>query len=479
MADGRSQTRYLEEQTYSPTGRLESIMLCSLIDAIEGREVFTIDIKGAFLKAKVPEDMELIVKMDGELAKLFCEINPKFYKEEGGELYLKCLKALYGHREAARLFYNELDHSLTKRMGFQRNSFDPCVYNRKDEQGEIITIRTHVDDLKVSFKSREQLDAVASELKQIYKYITVTTDQTHDYLGMIMSHDKEIQQVTIRMDKYIQDVIDSFKDGSQEEIKVAATPATNYLFKTRTDSVNKIVKQKSALFHATVAKLLFVAKQARPDILLAVSFLTTRVKEPDEDDWNKLKRVLGYLSQTLMCYLTLTCESLDKLTWYVDGSYASHSDMRGQSGAVLIAGDCAVLFRSSKQKVNTRSSTETELIAIDDSLPTIQWTHNFLKEQGYDLNTEIKEDNRSTMFLMKNGRLSSGKRTKHLDIRYFYVKDLIDRGVIKLSHCISEEMIADFFTKPIQGKKFSIMRDIMLNNQTPGEHRSVLVNKNK
>jgi hypothetical protein len=123
--------------------------------------------------------------------------------------------------------------------------------------------------------------------------------------------------------------------------------------------------------------------------------------------------------------------------------------MRGQSGAVLVARDCAVLFKSNKQKVNTRSWTETKLIAIDYSLPTIQWTKNFLKEQGYDLDTKICEDNRSMMLLMKNGRLSSGKRTKHLDIRYFYVKDLIDRGIVKLSHCISEEMIADFFTKPI------------------------------
>jgi hypothetical protein len=143
------------------------------------------------------------------------------------------------------------------------------------------------------------------------------------------------------------------------------------------------------LFHAVVAKLLFVAKQARPHILLAISFLTTRVKDPDEDEWKKLLRVLGYLADTLDYCLTLTCTGLDKLTWYIDGSYASHMDMKGQSGAVLVTGDCAVLFKSSKQKVNTRSSTETELIVVDDALPTIQWTKSFMKEQGYDLDVEI------------------------------------------------------------------------------------------
>lgn len=133
-------------------------------------------------------------------------------------------------------------------------------------------------------------------------------------------------------------------------------------------------------------------------------------------------------------------------------SYASHDDMKGHSRAVLLAGNCAVLFKSNKQKVNTRSSTKTELIAIDDALPTIQWTKKFLCEQGYDLETMIKEDNRSTILLMKNGKLSSGKRTKHLNICYFYVKDLIDQGVLKISHCISDNVIADFLTKPLQGK---------------------------
>ena len=101
-----------------------------------------------------------------------------------------------------------------------------------------------------------------------------------------------------------------------------------------------------------------------------------------------------------------------------------------------------------------------------------------MKDQGYDLNTVIKEDNKSSILLMRNGRLSSGKRTKHLDIRYFYVKDLLERGIVELEHCSTEDMIADFFTKPVQGKKFQIMRDIILNRTTESalQYRSVLEN---
>jgi len=207
-------------------------------------------------------------------------------------------------------------------------------------------------------------------------------------------------------------------------------------------------------FHYTVAKLLFVAKRGRPDIILVVSFLTTRVKNPDLDDWKKLLRVLGYLKGSV---------NFDVLTWYIDGSYAVHQDMKGKSGATLMMGDSAVLSKSSKQKVNTRSLTGVESIKIDDALPTIQWSKNFLKDLGHVLKTVAKEDNRSSILLMKNSRLSSGKRNKHLNVQYFYVKDLIDRGIVKIEHCGTEKKIAHFFTKPIQGTRFKILRDIILN----------------
>jgi hypothetical protein len=280
------------------------------------------------------------------------------------------------------------------------------------------------------------------------------------------------------MKKYIVGTIEEFAEEEPEEtLKIVTTPATNNLFRTQMDE-KKIPKRRATIYHSTVAKLLFVAKRARPDILLAVSFLTTRVKSPDMDDWRKLVRVLSYLKGSLDISLTLICDKLDKLIWYIDGSCALHMDMRGQTGAILNTGECSVLFKSCKQKINTRSSTETELIAVDDILPTVQWAKSFMAEQGYELETEIREDNRSTMLLMRNGRLSSG--TKHLDDRYFYVKDLIDRGVIKLSHCVSDSMIADYFTKPTQGKRFLVLRNLILNLNIdhPIVHRSVLGNRN-
>ena len=147
VADGRTQKRYLEEETYSPIVRLESIMLSTLIDAHENRHVRTVDIKGAFPKATVPEDMDLIVKMEGDLAILLNKLNDGFKIDNCGVMYLKCVKPLYGHSKAARLFYNDPNESLIEKMGFVWNSYGPCVYNKKTEDG-FVTVCTHVDDLK-------------------------------------------------------------------------------------------------------------------------------------------------------------------------------------------------------------------------------------------------------------------------------------------------------------------------------------------
>jgi hypothetical protein len=99
VADGRCQQRYTEEETYSPTVKLESIILNAFVDAHEGRSIATVDIKGAFLKAKVPDNLMLMVNMTGELASLMHKINHDMKCNEQGVLYLRCVKALYGQIE--------------------------------------------------------------------------------------------------------------------------------------------------------------------------------------------------------------------------------------------------------------------------------------------------------------------------------------------------------------------------------------------
>ena len=117
-------------------------------------------------------------------------------------------------------------------------------------------------------------------------------------------------------------------------------------------------------------------------------------------------------------------------------------------------GKRAISSSSQKQKLNTRSLTEAELVAADDALTSIMWTKLFLKEQGYNPRVILNQDNMSTMQLQKNGKASSHRRTQHIKIRFFMLKDHLDNKEFKLEYCPTDKMHADFMSKPLEGKQF-------------------------
>jgi len=157
--------------------------------------------------------------------------------------------------------------------------------------------------------------------------------------------------------------------------------------------------------------------------------------------------------------------------------------MRSHSGIFMTLGKGTTYAASSKQKLNTKSSTEAELVAIDDSMAQVLWASHFLSAQGkYVPTTTIYQDNKSTILLAENGKASSRKRTKHLDVRYFFVTDKIKKGEVKIAYCPMQDMLGDFFTKPLQGTQFTRMRSKILNlpsSSSTAVHRSVLKNAKK
>jgi hypothetical protein len=269
------------------------------------------------------------------------------------------------------------------------------------------------------------------------------------------------KEVRVNMWDYLRNVI---KEFPEEITGTCATPASDHLFKVREDG-RKLNEELADAFHHTVYQLLFAANRARRDIQTAVSFLTTRVKAPDEDDWGKLVRVLKYINGTRYMKLILSADEMNfTVHWYVDGSHQCHEDCRGQIGCLMTMGKGAAISSSNIMKCNTRSSTETEIISVHDKLPDIIWTRYFVECQGYDIDEYIVfQDNMSSLSLEKNGRVSSSKRTKHIKAKYFLIKDYYESGEIDLRYCPTDVMWADVLTKPLQGQKFRDMRAFLQN----------------
>jgi len=285
-ADGRSQRgHYTKEETASPTMSNDSAMLILITAAIEGRDVAMAGVAGAYPKADM--DAFVLMKLEGATVDIMVELDPSledFVSVEKGKriLYMQLMKALYRCVQSALLWYKLFSTTLVG-MGFELNPYDLCVANAIIDDKHC-TIRWYVDDNIITHADPNQVTYVIDKIKEKFGKMVVSRGKSHDFLGMKIDF-LDDKTVTVGMKKHIKGAITNFPE---DIIRNAATPAAKYLFET-SDTDEKLSPELADKFHRIVAKLLYVTKQARVDILLAIAFLCTRVADPDIQDWKKLK----------------------------------------------------------------------------------------------------------------------------------------------------------------------------------------------
>ena len=478
VANGSIQRIHVDKgEASSPTVMLESVFLSAILDAKERRHVAVIDVPNAFIQTenvKLKEHHQRdIVKVKGRLADMLVELAPEVCgphaTSENGVtvLHLEIVKAICGMLKSGLLFYRKLRKDLEEH-GFVVNPHDICVAN-KMANGKQLTVMWHVDDLKASHEDKEVLDDFVEWMREKHEDSGITTmkpstGKVHDYLGMTLDYSQD-GKVVIHMKDYIENMLKEFPHMDQvDEMKPVGTPAAEHLFEVNDKAELLDAKMKDD-FHTAVAKGLFLCKRAGPDLQPTVPFLCTRVKDASVDDWKKLLRMMKHLKQTKHLVLTLEAEDGDAIScrWFPDVAFAVHKDFKSHTGGVLTLGKGAANTISAKQKLNTRSSTEAEMVGADDMTPPALWTMNFSEAQGCEVKTTIFQDNTSAILLETNGMESSSKRTRHINIRFYFIKDCVDKGLFEIKYCPTDDMIGDFPSKPLQGRKFRKHRALMLN----------------
>jgi hypothetical protein len=187
------------------------------------------------------------------------------------------------------------------------------------------------------------------------------------------------------------------------------------------------------------------------------------VTNANEEDERKLNRAMQYLNSTRTVGMCLGVSEPLQVTAYIDASYGVHADGKSHSGAVITLGQGPVLCRSTKQKIVTKSSTESELVAVSDEIAMAVWTRDFLRYQGHDTGPVVLfQDNMSTIAMIQNGA-SSSHRTKHIKIRYFFICERVADGEIVVKHKPTVQMIADILTKALQARQFTSLMTELLN----------------
>ena len=213
--------------------------------------------------------------------------------------------------------------------------------------GKQCTIVFYIDDNKISHVYKDVVTDILNQISARFGDLTVSRGNIHDFLGMKIEVKDKV--VNISMKDQVKEAIEW---GGTQSGRKPVTPASSNLFE-KSEPPKFLLPDESDSFHSVVQKLLYIYKRARPDIEPALSFLCTRVSKPTSDDREKLNRVLDYLSDTIDDVRTIGADGLDTLYKWVEASYAVHRNMRSQS----------------KQKLNIKSSTEAELLAVSDYLP--------------------------------------------------------------------------------------------------------------
>jgi hypothetical protein len=207
---------------------------------------------------------------------------------------------------------------------------------------------------------------------------------------------------------------------------------------------------------------LYLGKQTRPDDLTTVNYFSRRVDKFNGDDKSKMKRLISYLKATKNMTLTLRFKDGLQVVSSVDSAYGVTNDCRSVTGATTSLGGGSVHAQSKVQKLVTKSSSEAEFVGVSDYGGVPIWVRNFLIAQGYTMKaSDVEQDNMSSMALLKRGQPASA-RTRHINIRFFWLTDRVDQGELRIVYVPTEEMLADMLTKPLQGSAFELLRDRLL-----------------
>ncbi len=472
VARGDKQDRelYKEDVSASTSSSMSQFSVIA-IAAHERRKAVVSDIPGAFLHAPMKEGAEeVFLRIEPVLANMLVNKYPDIFKQylhkDRKDLVVKLLRAVYGTIEAARLWLDDLTAELNKH-GYVANPFDPCVFNKIDDQGNQCTICLYVDDLLITCVCQETIDEILGHLNVRYGGVKTSSGKVLHYLGMILDFTND-GYAKVTMDGMIEAIM---SDHLGEDHRVTPTPCTESLFSI-TDASPLLTERARVTFHTAVAKMLYVSKRVRPDCLTTVGFLVTRVTKATEEDQDKLQRLLRYVSQSHTAnhkgiILHIGDEGVDARGW-IDAAHGVHDDYKSVTGCAVGIGQHALVhYHSSKQPIIAKSSTEAELIAVSDSANQAIHLRSFLIAQGYPERPAILyQDNMSAIALIKKGK-SGSMRTRHICIRYYWLHEQCEIGTTMIVYKPTGDMgAANILTKAVVGGQFIVERQAITNWNT-------------
>lgn len=430
VARGFSQREGIDyDQISSPVVRYETLRYLLSYAVENDYEVHHVDIDSAFLYGELEEQIYLIL--------------PDAYRYiTGNDNAHYCIlhKSLYGLRQAGRNYFDKFTLVL-KEFGFNACfASDICVHVL--QRGSEKVIISHWVDDNIIIGPIHLIKLVKEMLSSHFSIKDL--GQVKSFLGMSIS--RFADQIQISQSYYIQKVLNVFNMSDCNSVPTPAMPVSSRKSSTLARESGLAQSFDRAYYQKAIGCLTYLSMVSRPDISFSVNQVARALSNPTYYDWNRVKRIFRYLKGSVD--LCLVYRKGGHKLMYSDSSYAENEDRKSTGGYVYLSSDAAVSWRSKKQSIIALSSAEAELIALSDSVKEALW----LRKLIYDIEKNqtriiIKEDNESTIKIANN--FSHSDRTKHIDVRYYFIKDEIDSKHIQIQQCPTSFMTADIFTKAL------------------------------
>jgi hypothetical protein len=451
VAQGFAQVEGLDFlSTYAPVARLSSIRVILALAAREDWHVDNMDVDNAYLQSPVEEEVFMR--------------QPKGYVQHGAKgrvLVCRVHKSLYGLKQSANNWYGVINGWL-KKYGFKASQADVCVYVLR--KGDLIVIiALYVDDLLLASNDRKLLDQVKRDISTMFSMKDL--GELRFMLGMEVVRDRAAKTIEIRQPAYVDQVLERY---GMSDCKPVMTPAQDVLVRATEGTGEPDVGYMSL-----VGSVLYPALVSRPDISFAVQALGRHMQASAEAHHAAAKRVLRYLKGTRemgICYgKDVRTGDGELLTGYSDSDWAGDVDTRRSVTAYVyqIAGG-AVSWSSRLQATVALSSTEAEYMALCAAAQEGIQLRQLLADLGFEQKgpTVIYDDNQGCVALAQSAR--AGKRTKHIDVRYHFVRERVEGGELKVVYVPTERQLADLLTKALERVKLERLRERVLGYVTQG-----------
>jgi hypothetical protein len=437
-------------ETFAPVAKLKSIKLVLALVAQFNLEFKQLDFDTAFLNASLTEN----VYME----------QPSGFHQGPPDLVCKLNKALYGLKQAPHEWNQELNSFMLK-LGYKPIASDTCVYIKRTGSGRLIILCIYVDDTVSAYDKRDEDEWLADKKKIADQYRIKDLGECEWILNMKVTRDRSARLITLSQEAYVTRVIQQFGMG---ECKPAPNPeAQSDLFEPADGTAAvPLTYEEHSTYRSLVGALLYAANTTRLDIAHGVGVLSRYVASPAQHHLKAAFHILRYLKGTPNLGLTFSSstQSINQsIVAYTDASWGNDmGDRKSTTGTVVKFNGNVISWLSKKQSVVATSTTEAEYIALAAATQEILWFRAWIKEVlDVDVvSSLIHSDNQSCIALAKNDVYHS--RTKHIDIKYHFIRDHIRKQHLVVDWIRTEEQQADLLTKMLPTKQFVVLRNGLL-----------------